>query len=239
MITATAMTHPGSIRERNEDTLVAPGLFSAGAMVAPATLHFPGSSIPLMFAVVDGMGGHRGGQTASRLVAQHLLDHPSTDVATLLDQANAALYRAMQGSPELVGMGATIAGVLVEGDSVTVFNVGDARVYHRAGDYLVLVTTDDRSDVASNVITQSLGGGNRLTAVTPHLRTLRLAHGHRLLVCSDGVSDVVPFDGIDDCMGDPNPTAVAQHILAAAIGAGAPDNVSILILDHTQPGLSE
>src|SRR4051794_9599789 len=109
MITATAMTHPGSIRERNEDTLVFPGLLSAGALVTPVTLRFPSGPIPLLFAVIDGMGGHRGGQTASRLIGQHLLDHPNTDVSELLTQANAALYQAMQTAPELLGMGATIA----------------------------------------------------------------------------------------------------------------------------------
>jgi serine/threonine protein phosphatase PrpC len=238
MITATAMTHPGSVRERNEDTVVIPGLLSAGGMPGPASLRYPGSSAPLLFAVVDGMGGHRAGQTASRLIAQHLLDHQNGNLVPLLEQANAAVYAAMEGMPELSGMGATIAGVQIEGDQATVFNVGDVRVYQRAAEYLMLVSTDDRSAAGSNVITQSMGGAHRLTAINPHVTQLQLTHGDRLLVCSDGLSDVVPFDRIDGCLADSDSAAAVGGLLSEAIAAGAPDNVSILVLDHTLPGLN-
>ena len=69
MITAVAHTHVGVVREVNEDSLVVAGLISVGSLSAPMRVSIDGDGL---FAVVDGMGGHRGGQEASQLVAREL-----------------------------------------------------------------------------------------------------------------------------------------------------------------------
>lgn len=232
MISATAITHPGNVRIRNEDTIAVPGFVSVGAFPAPVTLQYSTAYGPLLFAVVDGMGGHRGGQEASRQVASHFLDNPTHGVFDALTSANRALYDKMQRSPDLLGMGATIAGVLVDGTTATVFNVGDARVYQFAADYLMLLSIDDRADPSSHAVTQSLGGADRPTDIVPHITELTLRSQDKLLLCSDGLSEVVPFDTIQSCLTEQHVVDAVDHLLQLTLASGAPDNVSIVMVEY-------
>ena len=179
-----------------------------------------------LFAVVDGMGGHRGGKEASQLVARELAGALSMDPVQRLVAVNQLLYAASGSRPELTGMGATVAGLQISGDSATVFNLGDARVYHWSGGYLMLVTTDDRVSPDSNVVTQSLGGADRPTAVDVHTFECPMTEGDRFLICSDGLSEIVPFQEIQEVLGNPPATQIVERLLQAALDGGAPDNVS-------------
>ena len=237
MITATAMTHVGLVRERNEDSLVLPGLVSFGSLPGPLAVRYPPSAGPLTFAVVDGMGGHRGGQVASRLVAQHLADNATAGAVEVLADANRLLYAEMQRTPHLTGMGATIAGALLASGTATIFNVGDARVYQFCGDYLMLLSTDDRVRPGSNVVTQSLGGSDRPANIEPHIREISLGDEQRLLICSDGLSEAVDFSSIETVLAEMSTEKATVTLLQAALQAGAADNVSLIILDCVEEGL--
>ncbi len=236
MIDAAAVTHPGSVRFRNEDTVALPGIMTVAPIEVPLSIRFAGSDGPVLFAVIDGMGGQRGGQEASRLVALSLLNDANDDVRAALVRANAAVYEEMRRVPDLRGMGATVAGVAIEGSDATVFNVGDARAYHFSQGYLMLATVDDRADPASAIVTQSLGGADRPKAIDPHIADLSLGYGDRLLLCSDGLSEVVPFDAIQQILGEETLDHAAAVLLQAALQAGAPDNVSIVVLEHAGSG---
>lgn len=230
MISSTVVSHPGLVRPRNEDSVLIPGFCSTGLAAWPVM--FRSGSSPALYAVIDGMGGHAGGQQASRSVAFYMAEHVTADVATVLDGANRMLYDQMERNPELTGMGATIAGVAFSGDKPTVFNVGDARAYQYADGYLMLLTTDDRSSPASHSVTQSLGGANRLTAITPHIVQLEPLRSHeRLLVCSDGLTEVVAFDDITKAMSEPDPARSASLLLQEALRGGAPDNVTFILIE--------
>lgn len=231
MICATVVTHPGLVRSGNEDSVLIPGFCSAGLSAGPVT--FRSGTIPALYAVIDGMGGHVGGQRASRAVAFHLAEHPTTDVARLLDGANGMLYEQMKSNPELTGMGATIAGVAFADARVTAFNVGDARAYQYADGYLMLLTTDDRSSPGSHSVTQSLGGADRPTAITPHVVELEPLRLHdRLLVCSDGLTEVVSFDDIAAALSEPDPARSASLLLQKTLDGGAPDNVTFILIEN-------
>ncbi|HEV2069999.1 MAG TPA: protein phosphatase 2C domain-containing protein [Acidimicrobiales bacterium] len=234
MIEAAVVTHPGSVRFRNEDTVALPGIMTVAPIEVPFSIRFADG--PVLFAVIDGMGGHRGGQEASRLVAQSLLNDANADVRAALVRANAAVYDEMQRVPDLRGMGATVAGVAIDGSDATVFNVGDARAYHFSQGYLMLATVDDRADPASAVVTQSLGGGDRPRAIDPHIAEVSLGDGDRLLLCSDGLSEVVPFGAIEEVLGGVTLDHAAAVLLRSALDAGAPDNVSIVVLEHAASG---
>jgi PPM family protein phosphatase len=234
MICATVVTHPGLVRSGNEDSALIPGFCSTGLTAEPVM--FRSDASPALYAVIDGMGGHAGGRQASRSVAFYLAERVTADVVPLLDGANRMLYEQMERSPELTGMGATIAGVALADDRATAFNVGDARAYQYADGYLMLLTTDDRSSSASHAVTQSLGGAGRLTAVTPHTFPLEPLRSHeRLLVCSDGLTEVVAFDDIAEAMSEPDPYRSASLLLHQALRGGAPDNVTFILLEKQGP----
>lgn len=230
MIFATVLTHPGLVRTENQDTVVVPGFCSTGHTAEPVTLR--SGSVPAVYAVIDGMGGHSGGREASRSIAFYLAEHVGEDVCQLLDGANRMLYQRMKREPDLTGMGATIAGVALADGTATVFNIGDARVYQYDGGYLMLLTTDDRSTPSSHAVTQSLGGTDRLTAISPHtVRLDSLGSRERLLVCSDGLTEVVTFDEVATAMAEPDARRTAALLLEKALTAGAPDNVTLMLLE--------
>jgi PPM family protein phosphatase len=229
MIVAAVASHPGLVRTENQDSALVPGFCSTGTLTYPVRVAV--SAPTSIFAVIDGMGGHAAGQEASRFVAFYLAAQPDGDAGHLLDGANRMLYARMAQNPALTGMGATIAGVRFAGQGATVFNVGDARVYLRSGGYLMLLTTDDRSSSSSSAVTQSLGGASQLTAISPHIVGLdQMDERDRLLVCSDGLTEVVGFDDIAAALAEPDPAAAAAALLRLALQGGAPDNVTLIVL---------
>ena len=231
MICATVVTHPGLARTENQDCALVPGFCSTGFLAEPVTLSCPGATS--VFAVIDGMGGQRAGGEASRYVAFHLAGRPADeDVATSLHDANRMLYRQMERDPRLAGMGATIAGVRIAEHTATVFNVGDARVYQYDDGYLMLLTTDDRSSPSSHTVTQSLGGADRLTAISPHTASIPAPRaGERLLICSDGLTEAVGFDDLREALSRPDAGRSAGLLLDGALRGGAPDNVTFILLE--------
>lgn len=236
-MSATVATHPGRVRSENQDTALVPGFCSTGR-TGPVTFRCAADGVAAVYAVIDGMGGHSGGRRASQSAAFYLADCAAAaagkvDVAAMLDGANRVLYEQMKHDQTLLGMGATIAGVAFGPRHATVFNVGDARVYSHADGYLMLLTTDDRSSPSTHAVTQLLGGAIRLTSVSPHIVSLEpLRPGDRLLVCSDGVTEVASFDDISAALSEPDPDAAAARLLGTVLDGGAPDNVTFIVLEE-------
>ena len=138
----------------------------------------------------------------------------------------------MESKAELTGMGATIAGVLIGDNSSIAFNVGDARVYLWSDGYLMLLSTDDRLAGTTNVVTQSMGGADRIKEIAPHLHEFVLEEGQVIVICSDGLSETVEFSAMQDAVGHLPVDAAAGRLLDLALDAGAPDNVSLIVLER-------
>jgi PPM family protein phosphatase len=242
-VTVVAWTHVGMVRRRNEDAIALPGVVLTGSPLGPITTSLPvprpverkqpdpaeGGVGPLV-AVVDGMGGHVGGAEASTLAASRLA-HARSDAEAALEAVNSELYDEMDRRPELRSMGATVAGVQVTPGAVGVFNVGDARVYTHIGGYSTLVSVDDRSATGSGELTQSLGGAAQRTRISVHRRSIPLDRPMRLLLCSDGLSEYVEFRDVEEALDGLEPVRVAEHLVELTLRAGAPDNVSVAIID--------
>ena len=230
MLTAIGLSDSGKTRDHNQDTLVFPGLISIGSLSVPLVSAYQDG--PALFAVVDGMGGHRGGQEASRIVAQRLANQPIAAVELALESANRELHETSGYMPHLTGMGATVAGVsFADRQDCLVFNVGDARVYHWANGYLLLLTQDDRLRKDSQIVTQSLGATEHPIALDVHKRKLKFSKGERLLICSDGLSEALEFDTIQSLLTIESLEYAATELLTSALDAGAADNVSIVLIE--------
>ena len=240
-LTATAFTHVGAVRARNEDTVAVDDWLMSQSMDQPATLARTVTS-PMVCLVADGLGGHTGGDVASRLVAERLAERAAeaTDPAALADLLRAvdqALFSAMRERPALQGMGSTVAGLHVGPAGLTIFNVGDSRVYRIEPSGLVQLSTDDtpgpkRDDgrtaaYTTALLTQSLGGWQDPEGLTPHVLS-EPAPG-RYLLCSDGLSDRLDPGTIVDHIREDDSASVTA-LFDAAMAAGGDDNISIVLV---------
>ena len=239
-VTVTALSHTGLVREHNEDSLVAGPWTLCGTVTEnPQTLVFP-LGTPLVVAVADGIGGQPAGEVASALTVRQLAAFgPSLDseeaVRDALNLCNHAVYAAADRDPELRTMGTTVAGAVVRDDAVLVFNVGDSRVLDATADGLCQVSVDDSPAPApgrttTSLVTQALGGAREFSPVVPHVATASLAPGARYLVCTDGLTDHVPQDEVEELLRRHSGGRAAFELWKSAIEAGGPDNITLALI---------
>ncbi|MFE0515684.1 PP2C family protein-serine/threonine phosphatase [Streptomyces sp. NPDC058964] len=241
-VTVTALSHPGLVRERNEDSLVVGPWTLCGTVTEnPQTLVFRLRS-PLVVAVADGLGGHPCGDVASALVAGRIASIgpalTSEDaVREALHACNRAVYEAGggDGNGELTAMGTTVAGIVVRPGSMLSFNVGDSRVFAASPYGLRQVSVDDSPPLepgqrTTSVVTQCLGGTPGYRAIHAHVTAEELAPGDRYLVCTDGLTDPVTTDVLDEVMRERADSRAAFELWKAAIEAGGPDNITLALV---------
>lgn len=240
-MTVTALSHPGLLRERNEDSLVVgPWTLCATVTESPQTLFFP-LGTPVVVAVADGLGGHPGGEVASALVVRRMASIGSglsseDAVRDALSACNRAVYLAAGGDEgsELTAMGTTVAGIVVQPGSLMVFNVGDSRVLAASEDGLRQLSVDDSPPLepgqrTTSLVTQCLGGSPGYRPIRPHVAAAPLSPGDRWLICTDGLTDPVPPEVLDDVLREREDNRAAFELWKAAIAAGGPDNITLAV----------
>jgi len=238
-----AVTHRGRVRRHNEDTLAVAGFLSSAAEGEPVRFVLD-TGRPVTCLVADGLGGHAEGGRASRLAAVVITDaspafHESDAVARAVQEANAAVYDEMALVPGWSGMGATVVVLVLTGGEAICVNVGDSRCYLLRDRNLVQLSADDSPPPPVGaagagpvtVVTQTLGGSRNRSAVRPHVYRTPVAEGDLFLLCSDGLTDEVPLDRVEECLVKAeDEQGAAQALLRAALDAGGTDNVSIVLV---------
>ncbi|HEY8503769.1 MAG TPA: protein phosphatase 2C domain-containing protein [Gemmataceae bacterium] len=193
------------------------------------------------------------------------LDHPaegdaevreaSDRVSTYFRQINQTLTQEGQKDPRLYGMGTTLTVAYTVGNDLFVFHVGDSRAYLYRGGRLRRLTPDDTVAQAlvnlgelspeeaarhhmRHVLTQVLGG--RGGDVKAHIHHQHLADGDRLLLCTDGLTDLVADAEIAAGLASyPSPDDACKVLLAQALDRGGKDNVTIVLARYAIPGAAE
>ena len=229
------VTDAGKVRQNNEDAM----LIGDG-------------EDETLFVVADGIGGFEAGEVASSLAVDVLRDlQPDEPFKAAIGEANRRIVAAGRGDEKLSGMGTTIVAVRFGGTQrepvAEVAHVGDSRAYLlRGGD--MKPVTEDHSLVAElvrsgdltrdqaaehpqkNLITRALGADEEVdvdTAIMP------VEAGDRILLCSDGLSDMVHEDGISLILAESpdDPEKAARGLLSAALDAGGNDNITVVVID--------
>ena len=242
-----AETHVGMERQENQDRFFA-------------------DPDPALFLVSDGMGGHRGGAVASGIVAEDLpvmieiaLDRlkvgtPRT-IRALLKKLIAEQSKQVQleGTSEtgFRDMGATLVIVLLRKGRCFVANIGDSRAYRLRKDRLVQLTRDHSvvseliekgriepeeatNHDASGQITRYIGMEEKARS---HVRSFALKKADRLLLCTDGLTDMVANKDIAAILkAETDPQAACNSLVAAANKAGGHDNITTLVIDWLDNG---
>ena len=208
---------------------------------------------PPLFAVADGMGGHRGGEVASALAIDQLerasIGSGRADADVIVDaleRSNAAIREQARAHRRLRGMGTTCTVAVVADGVVHVGHVGDSRAYrYRAGGMEQL--TEDHSLVASmvrdgaldpeaahsdarrNIITRALGAEDR---VRVDVVSSGLEPGDRIVLCSDGLSGQVREDAMAAVLdAEPDLRRAVDRLVDLANEAGGDDNVTVIVID--------
>jgi protein phosphatase len=198
------------------------------------------------------MGGHRGGDVASRLTVDALREaQPQRDPsgAALLDavrSANRIVNERSASDRDLRGMGTTVTALQASGDSGRLAHVGDSRAYLLREGALQQLTQDhtlvqqmvDEGNLdadeaerhpARHIMTRALGVEERIDV---DQLTLDLHPGDRILLCSDGLSGMLSFADIRDLLGrETDAQATADALVALAVERGGEDNVTVVVVD--------
>jgi type VI secretion system protein ImpM len=196
-----------------------------------------------LWAVADGMGGHSHGEVASRMVCDALTDFPldgtfeeAIDAARKrVQEVNDHLARAGIGADPANRSGSTVVMLLLRGPRSAVLWAGDSRVYRWRGGALEQLTRDHSlAEIAgtaaaeSSVITRAVGVDVDLT-LDVHRDAIRPED--RFLLCSDGLTRVVPESEISNWMRSPDIQTAVDGLMKATLSAGAPDNVTVVIAE--------
>jgi serine/threonine protein phosphatase PrpC len=250
-VNGAVITHRGSLRDQNEDAALLGGRVFAGSNFDQPRVANTGKAGPWVVAVADGIGGANGGSVASRQLVEWLEQCPdksTTGIVELLKKCNASLFELGRDKPELAAMGAAVAGIVNGAEGLFAFNVGDCRVYRVRDQFLQQITRDDsaaqllvdaglaeleasRSEKL-RAITQAIGGRFELKDIDPHVYLLRLARTSRFLICTDGLTDMIDLDGLEEAMrGRATPADAAAALFDFAMAAGGKDNITIIVAD--------
>jgi serine/threonine protein phosphatase PrpC len=238
-------TGRGRVRAHNEDSLAIDDDIPRLEMSA-SVQRVLDTDRPRVVLVADGMGGENSGEIASRLVGERLamrlkeITLGQSSIVDMLRKTNRDVFDEMTVRPELGGMGSTVAGMVIANGDGWTFNVGDSRTYRLQDRYLEQLSHDDSADSVSyghadnhaktGRITQCLGGARQFIEIDPHVRRVRLATGSQFLLCSDGLSDVVSLDDMELACAEANGVQVVDALFEAAMTAGGPDNISIVLI---------
>ena len=229
------VTHPGKVRNNNEDSL----LVGEGRDET-------------LFVVADGIGGFEAGEVASSITIDVLKDiAPLGSLEDAIREANRRILAAAKSDERLSGMGTTVVALRFGGTesepAAEISHVGDSRAYLLRDGELKPITEDHslvaelvRSgdltrDEASehpqkNLITRALGAEVEVEVDTT---VLPIRSGDRFILCSDGLSDMIPETRMLDLLtfSPEGPEKAAQTLVSAALEAGGTDNVTVVVVD--------
>ena len=235
---SAAVSHTGKIRSNNQDS------------------GFAGETL---FVVADGMGGHAGGDVASALAVRRMKEidgqyNSAVDAEFALQEAivatNAVLSETVYEHPELTGMGTTLSALVRVGQSVAIAHIGDSRIYRLRDGVLSQITVDHtfvqrlvdsgritaeeaKTHPRRSVLMRVLGDVDAAPEVD--LQVMDTRPGDRWMLCSDGLSGVVERDDIEKVLIErADPDAAADALVRESLDRGAPDNVTVIVIDVEQ-----
>ena len=239
MMKAFAVTDVGQKRKINQDSV----------FVSTE----PVGNLPNLFIVADGMGGHNAGDFASRYainaVREAIEVSPEANPVKLISEAirlaNEGILREAEAHEGMQGMGTTIVVTTILGNYVYTANVGDSRLYLYDGE--LHQVTRDHSLVAEmvrlgelseeqaknhpdrHIITRALGAAE---SVDPDFFDFRLHPENKLLMCSDGLTNMVDDDEIRQVMEQPiSAEEMAGTLVGTANDNGGMDNIAVIIIE--------
>ena len=267
--TAVGITDVGRVREHNEDNYLVVDLATDQRATSGQVLSGAVQQRGLSLVVADGMGGAAAGEVASQMAVDGLHgEFKNADLGgtvrsepdviglleTAINKANEGIFRKGQDSKEHQGMGTTLTASVVLGDSLYLSQVGDSRGYILRKGKLVQMTrdqsligqlieegtlTEEQAEKlgGKNIILQALGVEETLKIDSKRYEILR---GDTLLLCSDGLSGMVPDAKMEEILtSEADIAAAGRKLIEAANANGGKDNITCILARFEGEGLRE
>ena len=217
-----------------------------------------------LFVVADGMGGHNAGEVASLNATEAVNDHFTPEILSEIrgsrikinDELNDCLYAAnqkildmAQKNTDYQGMGCTLVVALVERGALHTGHVGDARAYLCKENGLHLLTTDHskvmelvkagqmtleeaRQSPLKNELSQAIGSP---LPIIPDYNFCELKNGDKVLLCSDGLWDMLSDEEICYMVKQPQPArSICEELVKKANDAGGHDNITVVLIEYRE-----
>jgi protein phosphatase len=214
-----------------------------------------------LIVVADGMGGHNSGETASKMAVNIIRDYfhgpqkfisafnysyseATNKLLSAINLANTAVWEAAQDSPQLKGMGTTIAAVLLSGNKLSIAHIGDSRVYlirvrniEQLTDDHSVVNEQVKRDIITkeeatksemkNLLTKALGIDKEVETTCDELTVF---DGDILLLCSDGLSNMISEEDMLKIISfAQHPSDASLSLINAANKNGGKDNITVVL----------
>lgn len=245
MIRSAAVTNIGQRRKMNQDSFF--------------VSDEPVGNLPDLYLVADGMGGHKAGDFASRYVTENVVikvrDSAEQNPRMILDSALQSVNRELRmiaaGNEDYYGMGTTCVAATVSGGYLQAANVGDSRLYlfeptadgggqirqitvdHSLVEEMVLAggidSQDARTHPNKNIITRAIGAEDR---VEIDYFTVEIRPGQRILMCTDGLTNMVEDSRIAEILAEePSGDDAVRDLVREANRNGGRDNITVIVID--------
>ena len=234
------MTHIGRRRDMNQDYMY--------------TSTTPVGSLPNLFVVADGMGGHNAGEYASRftvdkvveVISQNGQQEPVAAMKEALTEANSQLLEEAGADPSKSGMGTTVVAATVIGDLLHVANIGDSRLYvidheairqitrdHSLVEEMVRLGEMDKAAAKvhpdKNIITRAIGVTRELAV---DFFEVKLRPEDMILLCSDGLTNMVEDEEIKEIvLEQKNIVEKAEKLINTANENGGKDTITVILIE--------
>jgi protein phosphatase len=235
-----SLSDRGRVRQNNEDAC------AVFVPEGPGELDDRGA----VFVVADGMGGHRGGEIASRIAVRTIIafytanseENRSHALARAFREANKTIIEESVADSTLFGMGTTCTALALYRGHAYIAHVGDSRAYLLRAGVITQVTHDHsivgemvRSGILSdedarnhpkrNVITKSLGAQDEIAADMPAAREIEV--GDEFVLCSDGLTAYLSDADIAGVCAGASPAEACKKLVKMANEAGGRDNITV------------
>ncbi|MBQ9157109.1 MAG: Stp1/IreP family PP2C-type Ser/Thr phosphatase [Eubacterium sp.] len=210
---------------------------------------------PNLYIVADGMGGHKAGDKASsyavtrfvELAKKTSADIPFLSMEKLIQQVNEDIYRMSETQDQYAGMGTTFVAASIVGNVAYVMNIGDSRLYYYNGEEMRQVTMDhslveelvragelnreeSRHHPQKNIITKAIGVAE---AMEPDFFMIEMKEGDRILLCSDGLSNMVEDDKLTEILSrEEDLEILCEECVQEALFYGGLDNIAVVIAQY-------
>ena len=244
---AAALTDRGLVRNQNQDTVF--------CSVEPVGV------LPDLYMVADGMGGHKAGDYCSRMLVERILAEvrgaksgaPLRVLRRAILEANRSLYEESLRNDDLSGMGSTLTAAVSDGESLSVFNVGDSRLYvldaeemiprqvTRDHSYVEEMVKAGRMQRGSEVYNRNKNIITRAVGISPRIEMdmfeVPLREHSLVMLCTDGLTNMLSDEEIGCILREHlSPEEAVDQLVQAANHQGGADNISVVLF---RPGEKE